>query len=64
LFAIAGDKRVLPPYKMHKGSRYFIITVVFLLLSLFELVSSSTTQLQTTKTYSHKKQVAVVSCIR
>ena len=49
---------------MHKGSRYFIIiTVVFLLLALFESVSSTQlTQLQATKLYSHNKnQVAVVS---
>ena len=56
-----GD-RELPPM-MHKGSRYFIITVVFVLPALFDSVSSSTTQqLQTTKIYSHNKnQVAVVS---
>ena len=46
---------------MHKGSLYFIITIVFLLLASSELVSSST-QLPTRKIYSHgKNQVAVVS---
>ena len=46
---------------MHKGSRHFIITVMFLLLASSESTSSST-QLQTTKMYSHNKnQVAVVS---
>ena len=46
---------------MYKGSHYFIITVVFLLLALFESVSSNTQQLQRTNLYSHGNQVAVVS---
>ena len=48
---------------MHKGSRYSIITVLFLLLASSELVSSTQLkQLQTTKAHSHgKNQVAVVS---
>ena len=47
---------------MHKGSRYFIITVVFVLPALFYSVSSTQlTQCQTTKLYSHGNEVAILS---
>jgi len=46
---------------IHKGSRFIIITVVFLLLALFESVSSSTQLQSSTKLYSHGNEVAVVS---
>ena len=54
-----GDKETGLRRMMRKGSRYFIITFVLLLLALIS--ESASTQLQT-KLYSHgKKQVAVVS---
>ena len=65
LLEVRGDLRryreYCRPIMMHKGSLYFLFfTIVFLLLALSELVSSSTQQLQT-KLHPHKEQVAVVS---